>query len=212
MRKMKWIYLAIAVTAALLLVQAATGDRATAQGNAAAPAQSTLRAAASFASIKARNARSLALFNEAGKVLLHPRCVICHPAGDSPLQGESGRVHQPPVQRGEDGFGVPGMRCGTCHMEQNFDPGRVPGSPRWHVAPREMAWQGKTLGEICRQIMDPKRNGGLSMDALVKHMTEDALVGWAWAPGADREPAPGDQQTFGALIRAWADTGAACPR
>jgi hypothetical protein len=207
---MKWIYLALAATAALLVVGPAMGDRATPRGNTAAP--STLRAAESFASIGAKNARSLALFNEAGKVLLHPRCVNCHPAGDSPLQGENGRLHEPPVQRGADGFGVAGMRCSTCHLDANFDPGRVPGSPKWHVAPREMTWEGKTLGEICRQIKDPARNGGLSMEALVKHMAEDTLVGWSWTPGADRQPAPGDQQTFGGLIRAWADTGAACPR
>lgn len=207
---MKWMYLALAAIAASLLVRPALGDRATPRAGTAA--RSTLRPAKSFASIRAQNARSLALFSEAGKVLLHPRCVNCHPAGDSPLQGEDGHVHQPPVQRGADGFGVPGMRCGTCHGEENFDPGRVPGSAKWHVAPREMAWQGKTLGEICRQITDPARNGGLSIEALVEHMAEDALVGWAWAPGADREPAPGDQQTFGGLIRAWAETGAACPR
>jgi mono/diheme cytochrome c family protein len=209
---MKWIYLALAAIVALVLVRPAMGDRASAQDNSAAPARAPLRSVESFASIKGKNARSLALLNEAGKVLLHPRCVNCHPAGDSPLQGENGRVHEPPVQRGADGFGVAGMRCSTCHMDANFDPGRVPGSPKWHVAPREMAWEGKTLGEICRQMKDPARNGGLSMEALIKHMAEDTLVGWAWAPGADRQPAPGDQQSFGALIRAWADSGAACPR
>lgn len=206
---MKWMYLALAALAASLLVRPALGQRAP-RGDAAAG--STLRAAESFSSIRAKNARSLALFNEAGKVLLHPRCVNCHPAGDSPLQGENGALHQPPVQRGADGFGVAGMRCGTCHLDANFDPGRVPGTRNWHLAPREMAWQGKTLGEICRQIKDPARNGGLSMEALVDHMAEDALVGWAWAPGADRQPAPGDQQTFAGLIRAWVETGAACPR
>lgn len=205
----KWICLALAAVAASLLVRPAMGDRATPRAPAAPTA---LRSAESFASISAKNARSLALINEAGKVLLHPRCVNCHPAGDSPLQGDDGHAHQPPVQRGADGFGVPGMRCSTCHLDENFDPGRVPGAPKWHVAPSSMAWQGKTLGDICRQMKDPARNGGLSMDALVKHMAEDALVGWAWKPGADRAPAPGDQQTFGGLIRAWAETGAACPR
>lgn len=209
---MKWIYLALAATLALVLVRPAMGDRAGAQDTSATPARAPLRNAESFASIKNKNARSLALINEAGKVLLHPRCVNCHPAGDSPLQGDTGRVHEPPVQRGADGFGVPGMRCSTCHLDQNFDPGRVPGVAKWHVAPKEMAWEGKTLGDICRQMKDPARNGGLSMEALIKHMGEDHLVGWAWDPGADRQPAPGDQQTFGGLIRAWAESGAACPR
>jgi hypothetical protein len=44
-----------------------------------------------------------------------------------------------------------------------------------------------------------------------EHMAHDSLVGWGWAPGGQREPAPGTQAQFGALIKAWIDTGAACP-
>jgi len=40
-------------------------------------------------------------------------------------------------------------------------------------------------------------------------MAEDALVGWAWAPGVGRAPAPGSQAEFGALVRAWAGAGRA---
>ena len=39
----------------------------------------------------------------------------------------------------------------------------------------------------------------------------DELVAWGWAPGADREPAPGTQEAFGALVAAWVETGAECP-
>ncbi len=113
--------------------------------------------------------------------------------------------------RGDDGMGAIGMRCTACHGEQNFDPAGVPGHPRWHLAPAEMAWQGRSLGEICRQIKDPQRNGGKSLEEVVRHMAEDSLVGWGWSPGAGREPAPGTQKQFGQLIRAWADNGAACP-
>ena len=42
-------------------------------------------------------------------------------------------------------------------------------------------------------------------------MSEDSLVGWAWAPGVGRTPAPGTQAEFGTLMRAWADSGAHCP-
>ena len=49
------------------------------------------------------------------------------------------------------------------------------------------------------------------MAALVHHVAEDSLVGWGWNPGGNRKPAPGTQAEFGALIKAWADTGAACP-
>jgi len=170
-----------------------------------------LKPTSEFASIQDKKQRAVALFTEAGKVIQHPRCVNCHPASDRPLQGEDSHPHQPLVVRGDDGLGAIGMRCTACHGPANFDPGRVPGHPTWHVAPIEMAWVGKSLSEICEQIKDPKRNGGKSMEQLVEHMAEDTLVGWGWAPGVGREPAPGTQKEFGALIRAWVESGAACP-
>jgi hypothetical protein len=165
----------------------------------------------SFASTGDTEARSAAIFAELGKVLTHPRCVNCHPAGDSPHQGDQGRLHQPPVERGTDGFGFAAMRCPICHQRANFEPARVPGHPDWHLAPREMAWEGKTLGEICTQIKDRERNGGRSLEELVHHIGTDSLVGWAWAPGFGRRPAPGTQKEAGALAEAWVKTGAVCP-
>lgn len=175
-----------------------------------AQAGRTLRAPSAFAGIRDPAARSAALFTEAGRVLQHPRCLNCHPDGDRPSQGD-GFPHQPAVQRGPDGLGVTAMRCATCHQAANFDAGRVPGNPKWRLAPIEMAWQKRTLGQICEQIKDPGRNGGHTLAQMVEHMAKDELVGWAWKPGADREPAPGTQTTFGALVKAWADAGAACP-
>ena len=106
--------------------------------------------------------RSIALFREAGKVLQHPRCLNCHPRTDQPQQGDAMKVHEPPVTRGRDGHGAVGMECTTCHNSRNFDPAGVPGHERWHLAPIEMAWVGKSLREICVQIKDRKRNGGKS--------------------------------------------------
>jgi hypothetical protein len=165
----------------------------------------------SFASIVATDQRSVAYFVELGKVLTSPRCVNCHPAGDRPRQGDEGRLHQPPVARGVDGHGLAAMRCSICHQRANFDPGRVPGHPDWHLAPRDMAWEGKTLGEICTQIKDRERNGGRSLQDLVHHIGSDTLVGWAWAPGFGRRSAPGTQMQAGALVDAWVKTGAMCP-
>jgi hypothetical protein len=165
----------------------------------------------SFASIADTDARSAAIFAELGKVLTHPRCTNCHPAGDRPRQGDESRLHQPPVTRGADGHGLPAMRCSICHQNANFDPGRMPGHPEWHLAPLEMAWEGKTVAEICAQIKDPARNGGRKVEDLVHHIGEDTLVGWAWAPGAGRSPAPGTQKQAGALVEAWVKAGAACP-
>jgi hypothetical protein len=165
----------------------------------------------SFASIGDTAARSAAIFTEVGKVLTHPRCLNCHPAGDRPRQGDTSRLHQPPVERGPDGYGLAAMRCPICHQQANFEPGRMPGNPIWHLAPREMGWEGKTLGEICAQIKDPARNGGRTLEALIEHIGTDHLVGWAWAPGFGRRPAPGTQKEAGALVEAWVKTGAACP-
>ena len=49
----------------------------------------------SFGAIGDADARSAAIFTELGKVLSHPRCVNCHPAGDRPHQANEGRLHQP---------------------------------------------------------------------------------------------------------------------
>jgi hypothetical protein len=174
-------------------------------------ASETLATPESFAAINDTATRSAALFTEVGKVLTHPRCVNCHPASDRPRQGDTSRLHQPPVERGADGFGLPAMRCPICHQQTNFEPAGVPGDPDWHLAPRDMAWEGKTLGEICAQIKDPARNGGRSLDQIVHHVGDDHLVGWAWAPGGDRHPAPGAQMQAGALLDAWVKTGAVCP-
>ena len=170
----------------------------------------SLASVESFSSISDQETRSAAYFTELGKVLTHPRCLNCHPAGDRPRQGDTARLHQPPVMRGVDGFGLPALRCPICHQTANF--GTVPGNPIWHLAPREMGWEGKTLGEICAQIKDPARNGDRSLASLVEHIGEDHLVGWAWAPGPGRKPAPGTQKEAGALVAAWTETGAACPK
>lgn len=170
-----------------------------------------LKQASDFDSITDKNQRSLAIYAEMTKVLMHPRCLNCHPAGETPTQGDAMIPHQPHVVRGDGDIGAPGMYCNTCHHDTNYDPAGVPGNPKWHTAPIEMAWQGKTPGEICAQIKDPARNGGMSLDDLVKHNGEDSLVGWGWDPGKGRSPAPGTQKQFGELTRAWVDTGAACP-
>lgn len=176
-----------------------------------------LRSVKDFASIADRTQRSVALFEEAGKVIQHPRCVNCHPAGDRPTQGMTMHLHQPPVVRGGADMGAPGMQCTTCHGERNASIKTasirsIPGNPKWHLAPIEQAWNGKTLGQICEQIKDPARNGGKSLAQLHEHMAKDELVAWGWDPGEGREKAPGTQAQLGEIIQAWIDTGAACPK
>lgn len=175
-----------------------------------------LRAPADFESIADEAERSAALFEEMGKVITHPRCLNCHPKG-GPTQGDDMHPHQPPVIRGDADFGAAGMTCNTCHGPKNFETTGVggiesiPGHEPWSLAPVEMAWADSSLSDICKQIKDPERNGGRTLEDLHEHMAEDGLVGWAWEPGAGRTPAPGSQELFGQLTQAWIDTGAACP-
>jgi hypothetical protein len=203
------------VMAAGLLAFAESAFRGVADAATEQPATNplTLQPVSAFAGIKDKSERAAALFEEAGKVIQSPRCMNCHPSTERPTQTDRMIPHQPLVVRGDGGMGAPGgLVCSTCHHETNFDPAGVPGHPLWHLAPAEMAWQGKSLGQICTQLKDKERNGGKDMAALIKHMSEDSLVGWGWHPGAGRTPAPGTQKQFGDLIKAWADAGAACPK
>jgi hypothetical protein len=193
------------------LALAAGGGPLVAAGSGSGAPGALLRAPTDFVQITDTKQRSVALFQEAGKVIQHSRCVNCHPAGDRPTQTDQGVPHNPLALRGSAGFGVPGMPCAACHHDANFDAAGVPGHPHWHLAPRSMAWAGRSLTQICAQIKDPARNGGRTLAAVVRHMSEDSLVGWAWAPGAARTPAPGTQSEFGALLKAWMDSGAECP-
>jgi hypothetical protein len=127
--------------------------------------------------------------------------------------------HAPSASRGADGGGVAGNTCGACHMPRNTEifAGQqnsfqsIPGHPRWGLAPVDMAWEGKSLGEICLQIKDPQRNGRRDLELLHEHLAHDDLVAWGWNPGTGRHPVPGTQQRLGELIRAWIDSGAHCP-
>jgi len=192
-------------TAGLFALACFTCSAVFAQG--AAP----LKSPRDFTAVADPAERSRALFEEMGTVIESPRCQNCHPAGERPSQGEDMHPHVPLVVRGADDHGAVGLRCTTCHQAANFEPAGVPGNPQWHVAPIEMAWQGKSLGAICEQMKDPARNGHRSLAQLHAHMAKDDLVGWAWHPGGTRVPAPGTQAQFGALVAEWIKTGAACP-
>ena len=188
-------------------------------GSDTAPAQNPneLRSPSEFSSIQNPQTRSRALFTEAAKVIMHPRCMSCHPATDRPLQGDDQHIHMPPVTRGASGVGIAGNTCGACHTERNYtlvekaSYQSIPGHPRWGLAPIEMAWEGKSMGEICTQLKDPARNGGRDLTLLHEHLAKDDLVAWGWNPGLGRAPVPGTQERLGELIKAWIDTGALCP-
>jgi hypothetical protein len=178
-------------------------------------AQERLQPPQAFESIGDRAERSRMIFLELGKVLTHPRCLNCHPAGNQPLQGPHQKIHYPQARRaGPDVFAA---ECSACHSDRNFRVPAptsfqsIPGHPRWDLAPLSMAWQGKSLGEICHQLKDKDRNGGRDLALLHEHIAKDDLVAWGWEPGLGREPAPGTQEVAGQLAQAWIDNGAECP-
>lgn len=203
----------IAATYACGRPQSGDVARTPESSNAALPAvaPSALRPLAAFEVFPAGPERSAALFAEVSRVLLHPRCVNCHVDGDSPAQGEAFALHEPPVVRGVADRGVVGMECGGCHQDQNLQLSRVPGAPDWRLPPQVMAWVGRTPRALCEQLSDKERNGHRTLDEVVDHVGHDAFVSWGWAPGAGRPSAPGTQQEFAALVRAWVDSGATCP-
>jgi hypothetical protein len=154
---------------------------------------------------------SLQAFARIAEVLRYPRCMNCHPSGDFPRQADDRHRHRMHVARGPDDRGTRALKCSTCHQTTNTADGRVPGAPHWQLAPRSMGWEDLSDADLCRALKDPGKNKGRSVGALVEHLTADPLVQWAWTPGA-RTPPPIGQREFHALVRQWAETGAACPR
>lgn len=172
-----------------------------------------------FAQSKAQPGRGEgeALFMRIHSVLTHPRCLNCHPKGDSPKQGDTRQLHLPPITRGPRDHGPVGIQCAACHQTENYSAAGVPGAPNWHLAPRSQAWEDKSPGEICRSLLDLRTNGNKSLAEIVHHMTEDKLVAWGWAPGKDgsgneREPVPIAKPEFNRIVHAWAKAGAVCPQ
>ena len=205
------------VAATMWLASCSSTSHMTGPVNAANPDPGALKPVAAFADIRSREARSAAYFVEAGRVLQHPRCMNCHPKDRMPTQGDDLHAHIPTMQATESGHGVPALQCNTCHQTANVatysaSVASIPGHPHWALAPASMAWQGRSLPEICEQVKDPGRNGGRTLDAIHEHMAKDSLVGWAWHPGEGRASAPGTQQQLGELLSAWIETGAVCPR
>jgi hypothetical protein len=176
----------------------------------------SLQPVSAFSTIRDEGARSVALFVESAKVIRSPRCLNCHPATRQPTQGDDLHAHMPFMRAGQGDRGVPGLPCKSCHGAANVATlgasiATIPGNPRWGLAPASMAWQGRSLLDICIQMKDGARNGGRTLADIHDHVATDPLVGWAWHPGEGRVPAPGSQAEFGALIEAWISTGAHCP-
>jgi len=161
-----------------------------------------------------RTVESKAAFHEVYKVLMHPRCLNCHPAGDRPLQGDDSHVHAQNVQRGSDGGGKFALKCKNCHQDTNLPgAGLPPGNPVWHLPKPEMplVFEGLSPAELATQLKDPKKNGGKSLEQLFHHIDQDQLVLWGWNPGEGRTLPPLSHADFSKKFREWLDKGAAIP-
>src|SRR5262245_56880902 len=155
-----------------------------------------------------------AAFLDVYKVLMHPRCMNCHPSGDVPLQGDDSHTHAQNVQRGEDGKGKYALKCANCHQDTNL-PGEnmPPGNATWHLPRKDMplVFQGKSPRDLADQMKDPKRNGGQTLEQLLHHVEHDKLVLWGWDPGDGRTKPPLSHAEFAKKFREWIEKGAASP-
>jgi mono/diheme cytochrome c family protein len=171
-------------------------------------------AAAGARSAERDDAGARAAFRDVYQVLMHPRCMNCHPSGDAPLQGDDSHPHLQNVKRGADGKGKYALKCANCHQDTNL-PGEnlPPGNPTWQLPKKDMplVFQGKSPRELADQLKDPKRNGGKTLEQLLEHVTHDQLVLWGWEPGAGRTKPPLSHDEFARKFRAWVEKGAASP-
>jgi hypothetical protein len=155
-------------------------------------------------------------YNMMMDVLTHQRCMNCHPNDNIPKQGNDRHPHYFGMARGEDDKGFQATNCNTCHNSENNRYSGVPGAPHWSLAPARMGWEDLTRSQIAERLVDKNANGQRSFDELVKHMTEDDLVLWAWTPGIDangqeREIPPVSKEEFKNAVEYWFDNGAVIP-
>ena len=167
-------------------------------------------------------ADGLAEWQRVYSVLTYPRCINCHTATNYPQQGDDRHRHFANVIRGPEGKGVAGLNCASCHQEKNSDATGVPGGHNWHLAPLSMRWQDLndrklTSAEVCRALIDRKKNHGLDGPGLLKHHQEEPLVLWAWNPGrrpdgSARSLPPLTHAQFVEATRRWVAAGTPCPK
>ena len=160
---------------------------------------------------KKREEESKAAFNEAYRVFMHPRCLNCHPAGDTPFQGDAGLLHTQGVKRGPDGKGLYAMKCKNCHQDTNI-PGEhmPPGHPNWHLPPahRKMVFEGKSPRQLAMSFKDPKFTGFKTMAQFIEHVEKDPLVMHSFTYGT-RPPL--SHEEFAAKVKEWVEKGAVLP-
>src|SRR5450631_2686147 len=162
----------------------------------------------------ADSAASVRAFMDVYKVLMSPRCMNCHPAGDAPLQGDDSHIHTMDVVRGPDGKGMYAAKCSNCHQPTNV-PGlhTPPGNPKWQLPPSDMkmVFQGRTARELALQMMNYNQNGHKSKEQLIEHV-KDTLIKAAWNMGEGRVPPPMSYTVFVNVWDEWIKKGGYAPK
>lgn len=164
--------------------------------------------------INTDSVESVAAFMQVYKVLMSPRCMNCHPAGDVPLQGDDSHLHNMLPQRGKQGKGIYAMKCANCHQPENtIGLHTPPGNPDWHLPPAnmKMVFQGKTANQLAKQLVDKKTNGNKTLQQLIEH-ADDGLVKAGWHPGEGRTLPPMSYEAFKKAWITWITTGAHAPK
>lgn len=157
---------------------------------------------------------SVKAFEKVYAVLMSPRCMNCHPAGDVPLQGDDSHLHAMLPKRGADGKGVYAMKCMNCHQPTNT-PGlhTPPGNPDWHLPPADMkmVFEGRSPYELAKQLVDPEQNGHKDIKKLIEHADDDLVLA-GWNMGEGRTLPPLSHAEFKKAWTTWLSTGAFAPQ
>lgn len=147
-------------------------------------------------------------------VLLSPRCMNCHPAGDVPLIGDESKPHPQGAKRGKDGRGMYASKCINCHLDSNqAGLNMPPGVPDWRLPPADMKmiFQGKTPRELAAQLLDTASNSHKTTTELIAHIAGDQLVLAGWNPGEGRSTPPISHAEFTKQFKLWMENGAYLP-
>jgi hypothetical protein len=164
---------------------------------------------------------------------------------DYPRQGDDRHPHYYTVVRGDTfalptaehtgtvypGMGAPFERCTFCHGTMNDPVTGIPGTtnpegadptaPFWALAPASMAWEsapgvpvkGATL---CANLLNKDLNGNREPKDLLHHITNEALVNWAFNPGIrpngqERTKPPISHEALIQAFQQWIREGTPCP-
>ncbi|SDF60421.1 hypothetical protein SAMN04487996_111248 [Dyadobacter soli] len=152
-------------------------------------------------------------FLEAYRVFMHPRCMNCHPKGDTPFQGDDSHLHPQGVTRGPDGKGLYANKCANCHQPQTGElegEHMPPSHPTWHLPPahRKMVFEGKSPRTLAASFKDSSFTGFATMERFIEHVETDRLVRHSFTYGT-RPPL--SHAEFVAKVKEWIEKGAVLP-